>query len=59
MNTENTTNSNSKHGDNSSMNNNKTATVNTWIHQNTVDTLKEIPITEVAEKFGLKLKKSV
>ena len=58
MNTENTTNSNSKHGDNSSMNNNKTATVNTWIHQNTVDTLKEIPITEVAEKFGLKLKKS-
>jgi len=33
-------------------------TVNTRIHQNTVDRVKEIPITEIAENLGLELKKS-
>ncbi|HEY9866827.1 MAG TPA: CHC2 zinc finger domain-containing protein [Candidatus Obscuribacterales bacterium] len=40
------------------MNNAKTATANTWIHQNTVDRVKDIPITQIAESFGLNLKKT-
>ncbi|MBE9144875.1 DUF3987 domain-containing protein [Planktothrix mougeotii] len=34
------------------------ATVNARIHQNTVDIIREIPITEIAENLGLELKKS-